>query len=224
MIKKAFTLAEVLITLGIIGVVAAMTLPTLIQKKTNIEIETKLKKIYSVMNQAILMSEIDNGPKEYWPQSCNASTCESYYKTYILSYLKTSSIEKFASYGGENFIIYFTDGTALVGKLGYDYFFFPNAKNFDRDTFASMDESGGITGRKDSGKTYFVFRLTPASDTEINKFHYKKGFEPYKYGLDNLERNNLLYNCKNSSTKASCTALIQQNNWKIPDNYPHNVK
>lgn len=30
--KTAFTLAEVLITLGIIGIVAAMTIPTLIQK------------------------------------------------------------------------------------------------------------------------------------------------------------------------------------------------
>ena len=31
-LKKAFTLAEVLITLGIIGVVAAMTLPTVVNK------------------------------------------------------------------------------------------------------------------------------------------------------------------------------------------------
>lgn len=34
---KAFTLAEVLITLGIIGVVAAMTLPALIQTNKNLE-------------------------------------------------------------------------------------------------------------------------------------------------------------------------------------------
>lgn len=37
---KAFTLAEVLITLGIIGIVSAMTLPTLIQNKTNKELQT----------------------------------------------------------------------------------------------------------------------------------------------------------------------------------------
>ena len=35
--KKAFTLAEVLITLGIIGVVAAMTMPTLIQKQQDVD-------------------------------------------------------------------------------------------------------------------------------------------------------------------------------------------
>lgn len=62
--KKAFTLAEVLITLGIIGVVAALTLPTLIQTNKNKEVETKLQKIYSVMKQAILMSELDNGPRD----------------------------------------------------------------------------------------------------------------------------------------------------------------
>ena len=47
--KLAFTLAEVLITLGIIGIVAALTLPVLIQVNKNKEVETKLKKIYSVL-------------------------------------------------------------------------------------------------------------------------------------------------------------------------------
>lgn len=50
--KFAFTLAEVLITLGIIGVVAAMTLPALMhanQAKVN---KTQLSKAYSVLAQA----------------------------------------------------------------------------------------------------------------------------------------------------------------------------
>ena len=51
--KQAFTLAEVLITLGIIGVVAAMTLPALIQSYANTVVETRLAKFYSTINQAI---------------------------------------------------------------------------------------------------------------------------------------------------------------------------
>ena len=47
---KAFTLAEVLITLGIIGIVAAMTLPAIIQKQQDKITVTKLKKMYSVFN------------------------------------------------------------------------------------------------------------------------------------------------------------------------------
>lgn len=50
--KKGFTLAEVLITLGIIGVVAAMTMPTLINNINNKQNIAALKKAYSLISQA----------------------------------------------------------------------------------------------------------------------------------------------------------------------------
>ena len=53
---RGFTLAEVLITLGIIGVVAALTLPALIQKNNNKVVETRLMKFYSAINQAVKMA------------------------------------------------------------------------------------------------------------------------------------------------------------------------
>lgn len=49
--KKAFTLAEVLITLGIIGVVAAMTLPVLTQKVEKAILKNQIKKAYSTLSQ-----------------------------------------------------------------------------------------------------------------------------------------------------------------------------
>ena len=65
---QGFTLAEVLITLGIIGVVAALTLPALIQKNNNKVVETRLKKFYSAINQAIMLAENDYGDKKIWYQ------------------------------------------------------------------------------------------------------------------------------------------------------------
>ena len=59
--RIAFTLAEVLITLGIIGVVAALTLPSLITNYQKQVIETRLSKFYTTMNQAVLNSQIENG-------------------------------------------------------------------------------------------------------------------------------------------------------------------
>lgn len=50
--KQAFTLAEVLITLGIIGIVAAMTLPTLVAKYKDKELASRTKKAYSAIQQA----------------------------------------------------------------------------------------------------------------------------------------------------------------------------
>ena len=50
--KKAFTLAEVLITLGIIGVVAALTLPSLMTDIGNKKLKTQFFKTYTDLNQA----------------------------------------------------------------------------------------------------------------------------------------------------------------------------
>lgn len=57
----AFTLAEVLITLGIIGVVAAMTIPTLLNNSNKQEYVTALKKQYSIFSQAYLLLKNQNG-------------------------------------------------------------------------------------------------------------------------------------------------------------------
>ena len=58
---SAFTLAEVLITLGIIGVVAAITMPVLISKYQNKVYVTQLKKAYSEISQALKLYMVNNG-------------------------------------------------------------------------------------------------------------------------------------------------------------------
>jgi len=57
--RKGFTLAEVLVTLAIIGVVAALTIPTLIQSTNNSKYATTLKKTISVLNQAMMSQGAD---------------------------------------------------------------------------------------------------------------------------------------------------------------------
>lgn len=59
--KQAFTLAEVLITLGIIGVVAALTLPSLINRTKNRELHTAFLKTYSELNQVAQKYYADMG-------------------------------------------------------------------------------------------------------------------------------------------------------------------
>ena len=55
-VHSGFTLAEVLITLGIIGVVAAMTMPTLMNATNGAQYKTAYKKALSVLSQAIVMN------------------------------------------------------------------------------------------------------------------------------------------------------------------------
>ena len=64
--KFAFTLAEVLITLGIIGVVAAITLPSLIQRNIEKQRVAQLKKAYSELSQAYNLAIAENGAPTEW--------------------------------------------------------------------------------------------------------------------------------------------------------------
>ena len=70
----AFTLAEVLITLGIIGVVAAITLPTVINNIQDKQFKTAFKKQFSIISQALHMIYIDDGEEiefEDWREMPN---------------------------------------------------------------------------------------------------------------------------------------------------------
>ena len=63
---KGFTLAEVLITLGIIGVVAVLTIPSLIEKHKEKVTIARVKQSYSILNQAFNMAVNENGPLNNW--------------------------------------------------------------------------------------------------------------------------------------------------------------
>ena len=60
-LERAFTLAEFLITLAIIGVIAAMTLPVLMNSTNHAENVVALKKAYEVLNQAYYSISAENG-------------------------------------------------------------------------------------------------------------------------------------------------------------------
>ncbi len=64
--RYAFTLAEVLITLGIIGVVAALTIPTLMQKTDERETVAKVKKNVKIFSDAAEMAVLEHGNIDKW--------------------------------------------------------------------------------------------------------------------------------------------------------------
>jgi len=67
---KGFTLAEILITIGIIGVVAAITIPNLIQKNYEKQTVAKVKETYAILAQALKMAEEEYGD---WDNPINDS-------------------------------------------------------------------------------------------------------------------------------------------------------
>ena len=77
--RAAFTLAEVLITLGIIGIVAAMTLPSVVSKYQEKAWLTAFKKTYSVLTQAYLRASQDYGTANTWCAEKNTDCAKTYF-------------------------------------------------------------------------------------------------------------------------------------------------
>ena len=65
-LKFGFTLAEVLITLGIIGVVAALTMPNLIVHYKEKAAATKLKKVYTTLSNAYALARNEETDVRNW--------------------------------------------------------------------------------------------------------------------------------------------------------------
>ena len=74
--KAAFTLAEVLITLGIIGIVAAMTLPALVGKYQEKVWVTRFQQSYSILSQAYMSASREYGYSKDWGVS-NVNSSET---------------------------------------------------------------------------------------------------------------------------------------------------
>lgn len=234
---NAFTLAEVLITLAIIGIVAALTIPQLVSSYNKKVVETKLRKFYSNMQNAVAMSEIENGDKKNWTIQNNNSV-EDFYLKYFKKYLNTTKYEV----ENNNVYIYFADGTIFR--------MYPNGNTTvaAQGTFYTDEKAlnNGILG-----KNIFVFYWGPAQ-TGLEQFcenpilnAYDKGWVPYLYWeqrhwdsekncaqidvpTDREEFRDILINQKNYGCAPGdglhngsyCTALIEMNGWKIPDDYP----
>jgi len=80
---KGFTLAELFITLGIIGLVAEMTIPALIKSTQDAVLKTTWKKEYSVFSQATMMAISDNGGSLYGVCTNNNACLRDLYFNYL---------------------------------------------------------------------------------------------------------------------------------------------
>ena len=112
--KAAFTLAEVLITLGIIGIVAAMTLPMLIQDYRHKELETRFKKSYSILwnVHTRMVNDYDGVYNNFILSNLNSADASN-----ILN-LKYKQIEAFSKYFNGALLCDYTNAYILCSTGG----------------------------------------------------------------------------------------------------------
>ncbi len=232
-LKAAFTMAEVLITLGIIGIVAAMTMPMLLakyQKQVTIE---RLKKFYSVMVNVINLSESENGEMVYWdfPKDSYDKSMDKFFQRYYLPYMKDARECYSANcFSKEEYIINSLSGQEANGIYLANYivktndgmyiYFLPNTLNGYIWMFVDINAH---QKPNQIGRDIFVFDIYGHPNYSDRKNYYLKfwGSNYYKTTEDLIT--SAPYGCNKSGEKFSgflCGALIFRSGWKIPDNYP----
>lgn len=120
--RFGFTLAEVLITLGIIGVVAAMTIPTVLNNASDQQFKTGFKKILSTLNQAVTMNvALDNtdfGDMNVTTTTANSLSLYNLFNS-RMNVVKTATTSAAAGINlpdDANYTVFFSDGMALSFK------------------------------------------------------------------------------------------------------------
>lgn len=242
--KKGFTLAEVLITLAIIGTVAALTIPSVVINYQKTQTEVQLKKVYSALSNTTNLAIAEYGPISGWDVYSHDVTVpntsmrgsEHFAKTYLMPYLKVSkicgySVTDICAYDGQwmngKSLIYFKNGNLYkfmlndgtnVALIAHNFIHTNDLKYVRAELYVDLN---GPKKPNTYGKDIhrFTYDLLSA-DTVIGKFTtVGQG-----YSVETLLNNPTGYPCSKDAptTTEYCTAAIIKNGWKIPDGYPWN--
>ncbi len=226
--KKAFTLAEVLITLGIIGVLAAMTLPTIInayEKKCTV---VGLKKAYSLFSEVIKKAELDYGEVSGWDwdllteSNAGPTNGEAFINKYFIPYMHVDKVLNFYNIGknldgssvssGTSIYLY-TPKYKLTNEMTFSYF--GSWGYTDNHSLIVSIDINGFKNPNRMGRDLFVMTISQ-----------KKPYLRLGYGNSYLNSRDLLLKDNGDCSKNykgngwGCGILIMQDGWKIKDDYP----
>ena len=222
--KAAFTMAEVLITLGIIGIIAAMTLPGLIGKWQKTVYVNRMKKTYSVIANAFLMAREDYGDPREWEYGTTnrRDNLMRILNTYLLPYLNLDSKSKVSEDPNSDlYPVWLKDGTTLTFRLDGSYTVKDDPSSYRVTTIYIIVSHKNKTSK-----------LT-AADRDYSREDYILRFNMYNgnlmfFNLRNSTsreavRDDATYGCNANVPKnmrLNCGQLIFMDGWQIKDDYP----
>ena len=205
-ILNAFTLAEVLIALGVIGVVAAMTIPNLMSKYRGHVAVQKLKKVSSTLLQTTQKADFDNGNSRegFTPQDPDAAL--EMFNKYYVPYMDFERVEK----GKYGVFGYLKDGVAL-------YFYKPLNPNNWANTYVFVCLTHKICTDLNTENISTDIKKIPDGKTIF--LLYTNGQIP-GYTFSKYTREQRIEQCKNQTGGEACTALLFEAGWSVPKDYP----
>ncbi|MBP3925098.1 type II secretion system protein [bacterium] len=223
--KAAFTLAEVLITLGIIGVVAAMTMPAVITKYQKQVTVTKLKKVYSALSQSIELSKVEYGDIRDWDWTLNTKDFFDKYLSKKLSVIKYCAPNESGCWNSTNTIRYMYGGGSDINVLSLprvvlsDGTFIAIIKQ-DNYHIHLYPDLNGVKAPNTYGKDCFLMTLTAGPYQDYVHNISQAGFYFFGQGLSQEELKTHAHACIRGKQGVLCGYKIMMDGWEIKDDYP----
>lgn len=230
--NKSFTLAEMLITLSIIGIIAALTIPSFVSNHKKLYTTKRLEQIYSKLQNATELAITNTGlePEDWLTEDKKALSDtdrkQFIYETYIKPYLKT------VNYNRTTGSFYDESGAKYTFDYGSNSQRFWIPANTNRGSIANLKvDIDGDKGKNQSGYDIFYFTYKPKY---IKYFSYTDGPVIILQGCgvskpagDNLETyKNYAYSnlgtCPgcHQNNKGCCGDIIMREGWQIKERYP----
>lgn len=243
-VVDGFTLAEILITLAVIGIVLMFTLPTLLSNYQKKVTASKLKQAYSIFYQALEHAEVDYGPSLTWKLSesdlqYNSVGSPDFRRKYLENYLRVveykvygykpteqqSYLSKVENSAGVSLSFIGIPDSNGVPCLSNGICFWL-AKSGDENVISYiylMVDLDGPSGKNRMGRDIFAFHINYLK-TSVFRGGLLSSQTVYGINLANADETTVRTRCNDTDTIWSngfaCTELIMRNNWKIPDEYP----
>ena len=213
-LKKGFTLAEVLITLAIVGIVAAMTIPTLVHKYQAKVLKTQFVKAYSLFSQQLEFAQNDYGINlgTYCSKLdvnlnayVNKEECYNIFDNYLKMVGKCEYKGKNRNYSLSKEAYVDIGGHVYPDRLlsnGVCYKFRVNSSKLG----VTIDINGASSGPNALGHDIFVFHVAK------NKNYLEPIKQTGTYDDDYIEEQKTLCNAQNPENTASsvCLATAEQ--------------
>ena len=214
--KKGFTLSEILITLGIVGVVAALTVPAMVTNYQKEQTAIQLKKTYSTLKQATEAAKVDYGDVKNWDYTLNeAEFMRKYYAPYIKYTQIGNSVKiKYKDLSGKDHTAIYATLHMADGVVFSVRFYRAMAQPFHILVDLNGDRGPNLLGR--DVFAFSIFNNALNTYSQYQNTHSKTWvLGPWTSGQCNREAKGGVF-----GPGSYCSRVIELDGWAIKDGYP----
>jgi len=232
--KKGFTIAEVIMTLVIIGIVAAITIPHIVSSHEKTVLEIRFAKAYQTLSQVAELARMEYGnmAKWGWKTQMTLEEQEAFVEKYFIKYLNVARRCRATNSNKNCFpnvmYKYFDKKNAyrynnltrpqllLMNNVSIDFYFVPGCIADKRRCLVMTVDTNGFEKPNVVGRDLFEFTYYPQTGEFLPQgVNIENSYSETTKSFNKYDSANIYSACTGSGMGWSCGARILQDSLKM---------